>query len=320
MTENNKILIFGGTGQTGSYLCSSALTAGLEVFCASRDIESANMSIHHRLGINQSIQYCSVDYSNSSSVSRLISHVSPAYIAFLGGQTSVGLSFEQPSETMASNYTSVLFILESIREINPLIRFFHASSSDVFGSAPSGISFNEMSSHSPLSPYAVAKSSATDIVRIYREAYNLPVFSGYLSNHESVVRSRRFILSSLLHSIDNVKAGKADKITLGSLEVLRDWGWAPEYAMAILKLLLSDVTTDLVIATGKTTSLRDIVRSVVEFAGLDYSCVECSPKLARPLELKSSRLDPSLIYEKVGWRAQVTGIAVAQKIASRDLF
>jgi GDPmannose 4,6-dehydratase len=320
MRQLKKLLVFGGTGQTGSYLCSAALTSGFNVYCASRDIQSANISIHDRLNIADSVCYESVDYSNSASISRLISRISPTHIAFLGGQTSVGLSFDQPSETMMSNYNSVLYILECLRELNSSIRFFHASSSEVFGSSPLGTKFNESSPHCPLSPYAVAKSSATNVVRIYREAYGLPAFSGFLSNHESIVRSPRFILSSLLLSIDNFKAGRIKKISLGSLNVLRDWGWAPEYADAILNLLSSDLAEDLIIATGKTTNLRDIVLSMLNLSGLDESCIELSQKIKRPLELTCSSLDPALIFNKLGWKASTSGIQVAQKLVSRQLY
>lgn len=320
MLQPKKLLVFGGTGQTGSYLCSAALRLGLSVYCVSRDIQSANISIHQQLSIADSLNYESVDYSNSSSISRLISKISPTYIAFLGGQTSVGLSFDQPSETMMSNYHSVLLILETLRELNSPIRFFHASSSEVFGSSAPGTKFSEGSPHCPLSPYAVAKSAATNVVKIYREAYGLPVLSGFLSNHESIVRSPRFILSSLLVSIDKLKAGKLRKITLGSLNVWRDWGWAPEYADAILSLLVSDIVEDLIIATGKTVNLQDIVLSMLSLSGLDESCIEHSEQIKRPLELKSSSLDPALISDRIGWKACTSGIQVAQNLVSRKLY
>lgn len=319
MFNNKKLLVFGGTGQTGSYLCEVALTSGFSVCSASRDYASANILIHQKLGIDSLVEYFSVDYSNSNSISRLISRVCPTHVAFLGGQTSVGLSFEQPQETMQSNYNIVLCILECIKELNPSIRFFHASSSEVFGSSEFGTSFTENSPHFPLSPYAVAKSAASNIVRIYREAYGLAVFNGYLSNHESIVRSPRFILSGLLGSIDSIKAGKQARVVLGSLDVFRDWGWAPEYADAIFQLIVSDCTDDAIIATGVTTNLHDIVSSILSFSGLDESYLDYSPSISRPLELKCSCLDPSLIYDKIRWKAKTTGLQVARNLAERRL-
>jgi len=222
---------------------------------------------------------------------------------FWRGQSSVGLSFEQPVETLESITVGTLNMLEAIRFLGGKIRLYHASSSECFGDVGQKPA-NETTPFHPRSPYAVAKASAHWMVANYREAYGLFACSGILFNHESPLRPARFVTRKIVDSAVRIANGSGEKLTLGRLNIVRDWGWAPEYVDAMWRMLQQKVPTDFVIATGVAVSLEDFVRDVFLSVGLDWrEHVECDQKLFRPSDISWSQGDASLANACLGWES-----------------
>jgi GDPmannose 4,6-dehydratase len=222
----------------------------------------------------------------------------------LAGQTSVGLSFEQPVETLESIAVGTLNILEAIRFIGELMKFYNAASSEVFGDI-NGAAANESTPFSPRSPYAVAKATAFWEVANYREAYGLFACSGILFNHDSPLRPERFVTQKIVASACRIAAGKQDKLYLGNIDIQRDWGWAEDYVVAMYLMLQQEQSDDYVIATGESYKLAEFIEIAFRLVGLDWREYVVSDKeLCRPTDLAVSRGNPAKAKEKLGWVAQ----------------
>ncbi len=304
MKNSKTALICGVSGQDGAYLSQLLLQKGYRVVGTSRDAQVASFSRLQRLGIENEIETVSMSLIDFRSVLQVISNVAPDEIYNLAGQTSVGLSFEQPVETFESISTGTLNLLEAIRFTGKAIRLYNAGSSECFGETPKGGGI-ESTPFQPRSPYAIAKSSAFWLVANYREAYNLDVCSGILFNHESPLRPSRFVTQKIVSSACRIAKGSSEKLILGRLDVERDWGWAPEYVEAMWLMLQKATCSDFVIATGQSSSLLDFARTV--FSTLDLSLEDhlvTQPSLFRPSDIGHSRGNPSLAYKQLGWRAK----------------
>jgi GDPmannose 4,6-dehydratase len=209
----------------------------------------------------------------------------PDEIYFLAGQSSVGLSFEQPAETMQSITLGTLNILEGCRMMDKNIHQYYAGSGECFGGA-NGAPANESTPFYPVSPYAVAKSSAYWLVNNYREAYGIFACTGILFNHESPLRPERFVTKKIVRAVKRIANGSPERLNLGRLDISRDWGWAPEYVEAMWLILQQDVPEDYVIATGTTISLEEFVSTAFEQADLDWKdYVTQDPTLFRRMEI-----------------------------------
>ena len=194
------------------------------------------------------------------------------------------------------------------------IRLYQAGSSECFGDT-NGEPANEKTPFNPMSPYAVAKSSAYWLVNNYRDAYGLFACTGILFNHESPLRPERFVTQKIIHAVKIIAAGSTEKLRLGRLDIARDWGWAPEYVEAMWLMLQQEKPEDFVIATGKTITLEDFVRVAFEEAGLDWrGYVAQDPSLFRPADLKIGRADPQRALEELGWKASLHGLEVVRKM------
>jgi GDPmannose 4,6-dehydratase len=300
-----KALIAGITGQDGAYLARHLLGLGYEVVGTSRDSSSCNTSRLERLSIQRDVELVSLAPNDFRSVLKTLTSIVPDEIFNLAGQTSVGLSFEQPVECMESIAGGTLNFLEALRYLGLASRFFSAGSSECFGDTGAQ-SANEISPFCPRSPYAVAKSTAFWQVASYRNAYGLHCCTGLLANHESPLRPQRFVTQKIISAVKAIKAGTQNKLTLGNLDIWRDWGWAPDYVQAMHLMLQHDTPTDFIVATGKTHSLRDFVDQAFDFVGLN-SCdyLQTDSSLFRPSDLKYSSVDPANIKNKLGWQASV---------------
>ena len=300
-----KALIAGITGQDGAYLASHLLSLGYTVVGTSRDSSSCNSSRLERLSIHRDVELVSLAPNDFRSVLKTLTSTAPDEIYNLAGQTSVGLSFEQPVECMESIAGGTLNFLEALRYLGLASRFFSAGSSECFGDTGAQ-SANEISPFCPRSPYAVAKSTAFWQVASYRDAYGLHCCTGLLANHESPLRPQRFVTQKIISAVKAIKAGTQNKLTLGNLDIWRDWGWAPDYVQAMHLMLQHDTPTDFIVATGKTHSLRDFVDQAFDFVGLN-SCdyLQTDSSLFRPSDLKYSSVDPANIKNKLGWQASV---------------
>lgn len=300
-----RALICGIGGQDGAYLARLLFGKGYEVWGTSRDAQMTEFRNLKVLHLAQSVNLCSMAPTDFRSVLTVLTKSMPDEVYFLAGQSSVGLSFEQPVETLESITVGTLNMLEAIRFLGGKIKFYHASSSECFGDVGQKPA-NETTPFHPRSPYAVAKASAHWMVANYREAYGLYACSGILFNHESPLRPARFVTRKIVDSAVRIANGSGEKLSLGRLNIVRDWGWAPEYVDAMWRMLQQGAPADFVIATGVSVSLEDFVRDVFANVGLDWrEHVESDPKLFRPSDIDWSQGDASLAKACLGWEAHI---------------
>lgn len=297
-------LICGVSGQDGAYLAQLLLDKGYKVCGTSRDAQISSFHNLTRLGIRDRVQFASMSLTDFRSVLQVLTKVKPDEIYNLAGQSSVGLSFEQPVETLESIATGTLNLLEAIRFMSSPIKFYNASSGECFGDT-GDTPANEDSPFRPRSPYAVAKAAAFWEVANYREAYGLFACSGILFNHESPLRPTRFVTQKIIAAARRIAGGDMEPLKLGNLAVKRDWGWAPEYVEAMYLMLQQEQPDDFVISTGKSHTLEDFVAKAFAAVGLDWrSHVEIDRSLFRPTDLAGGLGDPSKAKNKLGWQAR----------------
>ncbi len=302
--DAKRALIAGISGPDGSYLAKFLLEKGYEVIGASRDAQAASFSNLEKLDIRDKVKTVSMSLNDFRSVLQTLVQVRPDEIYNLAAQSSVGLSFDQPVETMDSISIGTLNLLEAVRFLDMPIRLYSAGSSECFGDTGETAA-DESTPFRPRSPYAVAKAAAFWEVANYREAYNLYACSGILFNHESPLRPDRFVTKKILNAASRISNGSKERLRLGSLDIRRDWGWAPEYIEAMWLMLQKDEPDDYIVATGETHSLREFVAEVFSNFDLDWQeYVDFDPTLVRPNELLVSRADPYKAYRELGWRAK----------------
>ena len=301
--SSRRALICGVSGQDGTYLAKLLLDKGYEVWGTSRDAQGSSFANLRRLGIHRRVRFLSMIPEDFRSVFMALKNSQPDEVYFLAGQSSVGLSFEQPAETIQSITIGTLNMLEACRMSDTPIRFYQAGSSECFGDT-SGEPATETTPFNPRSPYAVAKSSAFWLVNNYREAYNLYACTGILFNHESALRPARFVTQKIIATAKRIASGSNEKLILGRLDISRDWGLAPEYVEAMWRMLQCDQPQDFVIATGETHSLEAFVSEVFSYLGLDWrNYVQQSEEFFRPTDLLVSRADASKAERVLGWKA-----------------
>lgn len=297
-------LICGISGQDGTYLAKLLLEKGYEVWGTSRDAEGSAFGNLHRLNIREDVRLVSMVPSDFRSVFMAIKQSRADEVYYLAGQSSVGLSFEQPAETIQSSALGILNVLESCRMADRPIRIYHAGSSECFGDTD-GVAADEKTPLHPQSPYAVAKATGFWLVNNYRESYGLFACTGILFNHESPLRPERFVTQKIISAAKRIADGSGETLYLGHLDISRDWGWAPEYVEAMWKMLQQQEADDFVIATGETNTLEDFVDCA--FSKLDLNWrdhVEQSKEFLRPTDLMMSRADPSKARRILGWEPE----------------
>lgn len=317
--DKKKALIIGISGQDGGYLAKLLLDKGYSVIGTSRDaatVKSHNLKYH---GILDAVQLVSVSLNDLRSVLQAIKKYNPTEVYNLAGQSSVGLSFEQPIETFESISIAVLNLLEAIRFLGMPIRLYNSASSECFGNTV-GEPASENTPFHPRSPYAIAKSAAFWQVANYREAYNMHVCSGILFNHESPLRPSRFVSRKIVKTACQIYKGSDTQLNLGNINVQRDWGWAPEFVDAMWRMLQLDEPEDFVVATGKTHTLQDFVREVFSALGLDWHAhVQVNPSLMRPTDIQISSANPAKAEKKLNWKAKHTMKDVARMMVAHEL-
>jgi GDPmannose 4,6-dehydratase len=296
-------LICGISGQDGAYLSKLLLGKGYEVYGTSRDAQMSSFANLSQLGIRDKVELHSMALNDFRSVIQTIAKVRPDEIYNLAGQSSVGLSFEQPVETLESISVGTLNLLEAIRFINLPMRLYNAGSSECFGNT-GGVPATEFTLFQPRSPYAVAKAAAHWEVANYRESYNLFACTGILFNHESPLRPERFVTRKIVNAACRIAKGNKEKLHLGNISIARDWGWAPEYVEAMWRMLQQDTPEDFMIATGETHTLEEFVAEAFAYVGLNWhDHVVKDPSLLRPSEIMVSRGNPEKAYNKLCWQA-----------------
>lgn len=298
-------LICGISGQDGSYLARLLIQKGYAVYGGTRDVHSTSFVNLHRLGIFDQVRLQCINLQDLRSVREAFVITQPDEVYSLAGQSSVGLSFEQPVETLASIATGTLNLLEALRCMERPVRFYNAGSGDCFGNT-GGLPADENTPLRPCSPYGVAKATAFWEVANYRDAYNLHASTGILFNHESPLRPPHFVTRKIVSAACRIAAGSGEKLSLGNLAIERDWGWAPEYVEVMWRILQETEPSDFVIATKKSSKLSDFVQVVFSSVGLEWKDhVVVSPDLFRPTDLLTSRADPGRAERILGWSPRI---------------
>jgi GDPmannose 4,6-dehydratase len=297
-----RALICGVSGQDGAYLARLLLEKGYTVYGSSRDAQMSSFRNLTCLGILDKMNLESIAVNDFRSVLQALMKIQPDEVYNLAGQSSVGLSFQQPVETLESISVGTLNFLEAIRFAGQPVRFYNAGSSECFGDTNDVA--DEATPFAPRSPYAVAKSAAFWEVANYREAYGLFACSGILFNHESPLRPERFVTKKIVAAACRIADGSREKLHLGNIAIRRDWGWAPEYVDAMWRMLQQEKPEDYVIATGESHSLEEFVDAAFSVAGLHWrDHVVQDPSLLRPTDLAVGRGNPSKAHAKLGWKA-----------------
>lgn len=313
-----RALICGVSGQDGAYLARLLLEKDYSVLGTSRDAQMSSLGNLRRLGIAERVEMESMALNDFRSVLQTLRKACPDEVYNLAGQSSVGLSFQQPVETLESIALGTLNLLEAIRFLERPIRLYNAGSSECFGDT-GGVPAHEKTPFRPRSPYAVAKATSHWEVANYREAYQLFACSGILFNHESPLRPERFVTRKIVASACRIAQGSSEKLKLGNTSVRRDWGWAPDYVDAMWRMLQKDQAEDYVIGTGICHSLTEFVRLSFEALGLNWrDHVETDASLLRPSEIAIGVADPSKAKEGLGWVASHSLEQVIEKMIAAE--
>ena len=297
-------MICGISGQDGAYLAKLLLDKGYEVWGTSRDAQMAGFQNLRVLGVVERVKLVSMAPSDFRSVLSAITRSEPAEIYYLAGQSSVGLSYEQPIEALQSNSLGILNSLEAIRSLGKRVKLYHAGTGECFGNLGQQAA-KEDTPFRPISPYAVTKAAAHWLVASYRDAYGLFACNGILFNHESPSRPARFVTQKIVSAAGRIAGGSREKLALGRLDIVRDWGWAPEYVDAMWRMMQQDEPDDYIVATGESHSIEEFASEAFASFGLDWrEHVVSDPALFRPTDLLGNRGDPEKAAVKLRWRAQ----------------
>ena len=310
-------MILGVTGQDGSYLAELLLEKGYEVIGVVR--RSSTLNFERIAEIQDRLTLVSGDLLDEVSLINILREHRPQEVYNLAAQSFVQTSFTQPVLTGETTAMGVTRVLDAIRIVDPGIRFYQASSSEMFGKVQA-VPQNESTSFYPRSPYGVAKLYGHWITINYRESYNLHASSGILFNHESPRRGLEFVTRKVTHGAAKIKLGMAKELRLGNLDAQRDWGYAADYVKAMWMMLQQDAPDDFVVATGETHSVRELVEVAFDAVGLHWEDhVVIDPAFLRPAEVDLLVGDPSKAERVLGWRREVDFATLVQMMATADL-
>ncbi|MEI7630446.1 MAG: GDP-mannose 4,6-dehydratase [Actinomycetes bacterium] len=323
MSEAKRALITGVTGQDGSYMAEQLLEKGYEVHGVVRRSSTFNRSridhIHHDdhiPGKNLHLHYG--DVTDAARMSQLVYDIRPHEVYNLAAQSHVRVSFDEPVYTAEATGVSTINMLEAIRSVDTGIRFYQASTSEMFGASPPPQ--NEDTPFYPRSPYGVAKVYSYWITRNYREAYDMFAVNGQLFNHESPRRGETFVTRKITLAVASILKGKQSELWMGNLDAIRDWGYAKEYTDGMWRMLQADEPEDFVLATGTAYTIRQFLTLAFEHAGLNWAdYVKFDPKFLRPTEVDELIGDASKAKAKLGWEAKVLPPELARIMVDADI-
>lgn len=315
---SNIALVTGITGQDGAYLGKLLIEREYQVIGLVRSYSYVNNKGLEYLNVNNKIQLVECDLIDLSQVISIINEFQPTEIYNLAAQSSVSLSFRQPIGTISFNIISVLNLLEAIRLVKPDIRFYQASSGEMFG-ITNDLPILETTAIVPISPYAISKSSAFWITKNYREAYGLFSCSGILFNHESFLRSDNFFVKKVIKQSINIKAGKSKFLEVGNIDIKRDFGWAPKYVEAMYLMLQQDVPDDYIICSNRSVSLRSIIEYVFDYLGVSIDRLVISEKLYRPTEILDNYGDNTKARNILSWNYDLSFYDVLKILIDEEI-
>jgi len=314
-----RALITGITGQDGAYLAKFLLEKEYEVYGTYRRLSTPNFWRLQYLEIFDKINLIPADLVDAGSMIEAIKISQPDEVYHLAAQSFVSASFEQPIGTGEITGLGVTRVLEAIRQLNPKIKFYQASTSELYGVGNTG-SQNENTSFKPSSPYATAKLYGYWMTKIYREGYGIFACNGILFNHESPLRGLEFVTRKISNTVAKIYLGLEKELRLGNLESTRDWGYAPEYAKSMWLMLQQKEPDDYVIATNETHSVKEFVEKAFGVVGLDWQeCVKVDKRFLRPLDVDFLYGDYSKARKKLGWEPKVKFDKLVKIMVEEDL-
>lgn len=319
-----RALITGITGQDGSYLTEFLLSKGYEVHGIVRrnssmarsriDEMTRNVEIYEK---RLHLHYADLD--DVTTIRRLLLKVKPREVYHLAGQSHVAVSFEVPESTCQFTAMGTLKLLEILRDCDPAPRFLHTSSSETFG-MPAEVPQNEQTPLRPVTPYGVAKAFAADMVRVYRDSFGLFACNAICFNHESPRRGESFVTRKITRAAARIKLGLDQKLTMGSVDAQRDWGYAPDFVEAFWRMLQMEKPLDLVLSTGKLHRVRDWLDIAFDHVGLDWQkYVEFDPRYLRKADPQTLVGDSSLAETTIAWKPQVSFAELVQQMVDAEL-
>jgi len=333
-----KAIVTGITGQDGAYLVELLLSKDYEVYGTYRRTSSVNFWRLEELGVqdHKNLHLIEYDLTDQANSIRMVSEIQPDEIYNLAAQSFVGVSFEQPLATAHITGLGCVHLLEAIRIVNPKIKFYQASTSEMFGEVQE-IPQKESTPFYPRSPYGVAKLYAHWMVINYRESYNIFGCSGILFNHESPLRGREFVTRKITDSVAKIKLGKLESIELGNMDAKRDWGFAKDYVEGMYLMLQADKPDTYILATNRTESVRDFVTMAFKAVGIELefsgkneqeiakdratgkTLVRVNPKFYRPAEVELLIGDPKKAKDELGWEPKCTLEELCAMMVKADL-
>ena len=320
MKQKKRALIFGVSGQDGSYLSRFLVSKKNQVYGTTRNNNKRNLKNLISLEIANKVKIFKCDIKNFYQVKKIIQKTKPHKIFYLCGQSSVTGSYTNPAEAFKSNTLGLLNILETVKESNKKIKVFNAVSGQIYGNRKKNI-YNEKSYIEPQSPYGVSKASSFWLTKIFREWYGVKCCSGILFNHESPLRSNEFVTKKIINNCKLIKKGKLKYLYMGDINIYRDWGWAPEYVEAMYLMLKQKNPKDLVIGSGKRHSLKNFIYEVFRLLKIPRKHLKANTKkFMRKNDIRSYRADPRLAKKILNWKAKTTFKKIIYKMVMKQLY
>jgi GDPmannose 4,6-dehydratase len=314
-----KALITGVTGQDGAYLSRFLLSKGYKVYGTFRRASTPNFWRLQYLDVFDKIELLPVDLIDSGSIFEAIEVAKPDEVYHLAAQSFVGTSFEQPVSTGEITALGCARVLEAIRSFDKSIRFYQASTSELYGDGQSGL-LSETTPFEPSSPYAAAKLYGFWLTAIYRQAYDCYACNGILFNHESPIRGLEFVTRKITNAVARIACGLQKKLVVGNLDAKRDWGYAPEYVEAMWLILQQKKPDDYVIATGETHTVREFIQKAFACVDLDWKKhVEVDPRFIRPLDVNYLCGDIKKVRKDLGWKPKTRFDGLVRIMVDEDL-
>ena len=313
---NKKALIFGGSGQDGSYKCKLLLEKKYEIVSVTRNLNKK--SKHQKIKIEKGVLRKKINIYKKKEIEKLINSSQCDEIYFFSGQTSPLKSYKQPYNTIISNAIPVYYILEAIKNSKKRIKFFNASSCEIFASSKK--MKNEKSKMEPSSPYGLSKLITFYFTKFYREQYKLKCFSSIAFHHESILRKKNFLIPKIIDAAKKISNNKKKKLYLGNINNIKDWGWAPEYVNLIYRIMQKNISGDFVIGTGKSVSIRYLLNLVFKVFNLNWKeFVVVNKKYIRARDINESRADISKIKFFLKWTPKSYVEDVVKKLILNEI-
>jgi GDPmannose 4,6-dehydratase len=311
-------LITGITGQDGAYLAKLLLDKGYNVYGAYRRLSSSNFWRLNYFGIQNKVKLLECDMLDPFSIFSAIKDSNPDEIYHLAAQSFVGTSFKEPFHTLMVTGLGPVNILESIRKINKKIKFYQASSSEMYGNSKIQQK-NETTPLFPTSPYAIAKTSAYYSTKMYRDAYDIFAVNGILFNHESPLRGLEFVTRKISNQVAKISLGLSKKIELGNISAKRDWGFAEDYVLGMWKMLQQKQSDDFVLATGENHSVKEFAELACKFGGISKNCIISKKQNMRPSDVQQLKGDATKSHKILKWKPKVTFTQLVKIMVDKDI-